>query len=209
MAGLGNVGFRLVQSLVEHGESVVAIERRHDGDFVQAAREWVPVVLGNAATEETLNKAGAAGAKVVIAATDDDLTNLSIGLAAKQARPDCRVVVRVFDSNLAEKMERELGVDAVLSMSAAAAPTFVGAALPRALMALRWTSAWPWRSIARLRRTTPAWAAPPRTWPTTRPHCGSARPAPPDTRAATGDRLAPGDQVLGVWWRPFAPRGAL
>ena len=129
VAGLGNIGFRLVQSLLQNGEQVVAIEHREDGEFVQTARDLAPVVLGNAKTEETLRKAGAAGAKALLAVTDDDLANLSIALAAKQARPDCRIVTRIFDSTLAEKMEQTLGVDAVLSVSAAAAPTFVGSIL--------------------------------------------------------------------------------
>jgi Trk K+ transport system NAD-binding subunit len=129
VAGLDNIGIRLVQGLVRHGERVVAIERYEDEEFVQTARELVPVVLGNAKMEETLRKAGAAGAKALIAVTDDDIANLSVVLAAKRARPDCRVIARMFDSALAEKLERALSVDAVLSVSGAAAPTFVGSIL--------------------------------------------------------------------------------
>jgi hypothetical protein len=129
VAGLGSIGYRLVKELVRSGEAVVAIEQREAGEFVQPAREEATVVLGNARMGETLRRAGVAGAKALVAATDNDLVNLTAGLAAKHARPDCRVVVRVFDSQLAEKMQGSLGVDAVLSVSAAAAPTFVGCAL--------------------------------------------------------------------------------
>ncbi len=59
IAGLGNIGIRLVQQLLDHGERVVAVERDED-EFVQAARELAPVVLGNARMKETLRKAGAA-----------------------------------------------------------------------------------------------------------------------------------------------------
>jgi Trk K+ transport system NAD-binding subunit len=129
VAGLGRIGFRLVGDLIRHGEEVVAIEHRENGEFVQPARELATVILGNAKTEETLRKAGLAGAKAVVAATDDDLANLSIGLAVKRARPDCRVVLRVFDSLLAEKMRQGLSVESVLSVSGAAAPTFIGSVL--------------------------------------------------------------------------------
>ena len=129
VAGLGNIGFRLVRDLVQAGETVVAIEHRPDAPLLQAARELAPVVLGNAKTEETLRKAGVAGAKAVVAATDDDLSNLSTALAAKRIQPSCRTVLRIFNSELAEKMQQGLAMDAVLSVSAAAAPTFVGAAL--------------------------------------------------------------------------------
>ena len=127
VAGLGNIGFRVVKELVHSGETVVAIEQRESGEFLRAARELVPVVLGNAKMEETLRRAGMAGAKAIVAVTDDDLANLSIALAAKRGRAACRVVVRLFDAKLAEKMQHGLGIDSVLSVSGAAAPTFVGA----------------------------------------------------------------------------------
>jgi Trk K+ transport system NAD-binding subunit len=129
VAGLGNIGFRLLRDLVQAGHAVVAIEHRDDAPHLQAARELAPVVLGNAKTAETLRKAGAAGARVVVAATDDDLANLSAVLAARRIRPSCRAVLRLFNSELAEKMQQGLAMDAVLSVSAAAAPTFVAAAL--------------------------------------------------------------------------------
>jgi Trk K+ transport system NAD-binding subunit len=129
VAGLGRIGFRLVRDLARHGERVVAIERKESGEFVEAARELAAVMPGNAKTEETLRKAGLAGAKAIVAATDDDLANLSIGLAAKRVNPACRVAMRIFDASLAEKMRQGLAIDAVLSVSSAAAPTFVGSIL--------------------------------------------------------------------------------
>lgn len=129
VAGLDNLGFRLVRELAEHGETVVAIDNREHNEFLKAAREVGAVVLGNARTAETLRKAGIMGAKAIIAATDNDLDNLSIGLAAKRAHQHCRVALRVFDSSLAAKLRNSLGVDEVLSLSATAAPAFVGAAL--------------------------------------------------------------------------------
>jgi len=131
VAGLGNIGFRLVRDLVRAGQRVVAIENREDAEFLQSARELATVIVGNAKTEETLLRAGAAGARAVLAVTDDDLANVSIALAAKEAHPQSRVVLRLFDSTLAEKVQRGLAFDAVQSVSAAAAPTFVGAVLCR------------------------------------------------------------------------------
>jgi Trk K+ transport system NAD-binding subunit len=129
VVGLGNLGFRVLRELARSGETVVAVERDAGGKFVETARSLAPVVLGNARIEETLRKAGLAGAKAVLALTDDDITNLSIGLAVKRARPDLWAVLRVFDSGLADKLRGGLGVDVVLSVSAEAAATFVGAAL--------------------------------------------------------------------------------
>jgi Trk K+ transport system NAD-binding subunit len=129
VAGLGNIGYRTARELSQRGKSVVAIERNPEGKFVEAAGAWATVILGNARTEETLQKAGLAGAKAVLAVTDDDLSNLSIGLAAKRMHPGVRAVLRIFDPQLADTTHACLGMDAVLSVSAVAAATFAGAAL--------------------------------------------------------------------------------
>lgn len=129
VAGLGHTGFRVLRELCRLGESAVAIESCDTADLLGPARTLAPVVVGNAGADETLRRAGFAGAKTVLALTSDDLTNLSIALATKQACSKCRVVARVFDANLAAKMQRSLGIDAVISVTEGSAPTFVGAAL--------------------------------------------------------------------------------
>ncbi|MEI8289184.1 MAG: NAD-binding protein [Verrucomicrobiota bacterium] len=129
VAGLGSIGFRVMRELARRGETVVAIEREANGRFLEPARAWGPVIVGNARLPETLRKAGAAGAKAVLAITDDDVANLGIGLAARNARPDSRVVLRLFDANLAEKLPASLGVQAALSVSKVAAPAMVASAL--------------------------------------------------------------------------------
>lgn len=129
IAGLGNTGFRVLRALREQEEEVVAIENRESQKFLATARSMVPVIMGDAGSIETLQRAGLSGAKTVLALTDDDLTNLGIALAAKQANPRCRVVARVFDTSLAKRMRQVLPIDGVLSVSHAVVPTFVGAAL--------------------------------------------------------------------------------
>ena len=129
VAGLGHTGFRVLRQLARLGQDVVAIESMEGAKYLGPARTLAPVIAGDASAVETLRRAGLAGAATVIAATDDDLTNLSVALAAKQANRDCRVVVRVLDRALGARMQQSLGVDAVLSVSEAAAPTLVGSIL--------------------------------------------------------------------------------
>jgi Trk K+ transport system NAD-binding subunit len=206
VAGLDNIGIRLVQGLLRHGERVVAVERYEDDEFVQTARELVPVVLGNAKMEETLRKAGAAGAKALIAVTDDDIANLSIVLAAKRARPDCRVVTRMFDSALAEKLERALNVDAVLSVSGAAAPTFVGSILcPGVLQGLVLGD----HLVVIFHRTKGPDAAPTEVAGNFLGANESAlwvRSAGTNVYSAAlkGQAFRAGDQVVGIWWQRLA-----
>jgi len=129
VCGLGSIGIRVLRELTELGEQVVAIERSEGGAFLEAGREIAPVVIGDAKADETLRRAGVRGARALVAATDADLTNLSAALAAKRLAPACKVVLRLFDAELASKLRSNLHVDAVLSVSGSAAPTFVGAAL--------------------------------------------------------------------------------
>lgn len=134
VVGLGNVGFRVLRELQHHGERVVAVEREEGSKFVPSARSLASVVIGSGRTDEILLKAGISGARALVAATDDDISNLGMGLMAKRLNPDCRTVLRVFDPTLAEKMHGSIGAEAVLSVSGGAAPSFVGAALGEGVM---------------------------------------------------------------------------
>jgi Trk K+ transport system NAD-binding subunit len=129
VAGLGNVGYRVLDQLVRAGTPAVAIDREPDGDFVESVPAGAAVVAGDARLEATLLKAGTPSAHAVVAATGDDAANLSIALAARKLNPAVRTVVRLFDADFARKVQTSLGVGAALSSSLLAAPTFVAAAL--------------------------------------------------------------------------------
>jgi Trk K+ transport system NAD-binding subunit len=129
VAGLGNVGYRVVQELKRAGAPVVAIERDAAGEFVDAVRSMAPVVIGDARIADTLSKAGAAKADAIVAAIDDDAFDLGIALAARALNPRARIVTRVFDADFARKIQAAFQVEAALSPGLMAAPTFVAAAL--------------------------------------------------------------------------------
>jgi Trk K+ transport system NAD-binding subunit len=129
VAGMGNVGVRVLRELARHGEEMVVVQKDEDGQFGTEARGLAPVVVGDAGAAETLRRAGVSGAKTVLALTNDDLTNLSMALSSRGMNPDCRIVTRIFDRALAGKLSDSLGVDAVVSPADAAAPTFVASAL--------------------------------------------------------------------------------
>ena len=129
VAGVGKIGYRIIQELAGRGESVVAIEQDAAGAAVGTARMIAPVLIGNANAAETLDRAGLREASAVLAVTDNDAVNLSIGLRAKRENPDARIVLRMFDPRLADKMKQSMGLDAVLSTSGISAPSFVACAL--------------------------------------------------------------------------------
>lgn len=129
VVGLGNVGYRTIVAIKELGGSVVAVDLNPNTEFRGLLDHKTPFVAGDARDTDTLELAGITQATAVIAATDDDAVNLSIGLTAKSMKQDVRTVLRLFDGDLASKIQSSLKVDAALSASRLAAPGFVGAAL--------------------------------------------------------------------------------
>ena len=123
VCGLGHVGIRVVESLKSLGEPVVAIEKNRADSFGGAAEDLGIVVLyGDARRDELLVQAGIERAKAVVCATDDDLVNLEVAIDAKKANPQIRVVMRIFDQRVAEKMRTALELEETFSTSALSGP---------------------------------------------------------------------------------------
>lgn len=134
VVGLGNVGYRTVLALRQLGGEVVAVDIDHGTDFRGLLDADTPFIGGDARDADTLELAGIHRATAVVSVTDDDAINLSVGLIAKNMNPAVRTVLRLFDGDLASKIQAAVKVDAALSGSKIAAPGFVGAALyPHAL----------------------------------------------------------------------------
>ena len=66
-----------------------------------------------------------------MALTSDDLVNLECALTARRHNPTLRVVMRIFDPRLAERLDRGIELDLTRSVSALAAPAFSAALLGR------------------------------------------------------------------------------
>ncbi len=129
LVGLGKLGYRIVQQLLDFGQEVVAVELDPDKPFIPLARELgVPVLIADGRREDTLEAAGIDRAVSILCCTQDDLANLDIALDAQQRRPDIRVVLRMFDAELARKVERGFGIHTAFSTSGLAAPAFAAAA---------------------------------------------------------------------------------
>lgn len=129
VVGLTPVGYQVVSELRRIGIPVVAVHTDADGPLVAATGSQAPVVIGDARLPGVLAKVGMENARAVVAATTDDAFNLGVGLAARKVNPDIRAAVRLFDADFARKVETVLGLDAALSASRIAAPTFVASAL--------------------------------------------------------------------------------
>jgi Trk K+ transport system NAD-binding subunit len=130
VCGLGNVGIRVVETLRQRGLPVVAVERNEARSTVVTARRLgAAVVIGDATLEETLRSAQVARCQAVIAVTSDDVANLETGLVARGHNPQARIVLRLFDTELAGQVDRTMGLGVSRSVSFLAAPSFAAAVL--------------------------------------------------------------------------------
>lgn len=128
VCGLGNVGFRVVEELLQYDEPVVVIEYSADSRFAATTRRLgVPVIFGDATVIEVLRQAHASRARAVVVATSNELANLEIALLARELNPKQRIVVRLADPYLAETLREGADVRLALSIPDLAAPAFVAA----------------------------------------------------------------------------------
>ncbi|MBI4606624.1 MAG: NAD-binding protein [Planctomycetes bacterium] len=123
LCGLGHLGYRVLEHLVEGRVPVVAIEKDPGARFLaQAKATGTPVIVHDMKDDQALVDAGVAHAAAIIVATNDDIANLEVALDARRMNPGIRVVLRLFDQQIARKIAGAMAIDAAFSSSALAAP---------------------------------------------------------------------------------------
>ncbi len=135
LCGLGRVGLRILQQLQQLGEEVIVLEKDAESPNLPFARKYdVPVFVGSGREEGMLSEMNVARAKSIILATDDDLANLEMALDARKLNPAIRVVMRMFDQDLASKIRDAFDIELAFSTSALAAPLFATASSDRSII---------------------------------------------------------------------------
>lgn len=130
--GLGEVGLRVVAQLNDLGVPVVCVEADEDALGVPLARrQGLPIVFGDATRTETLRSARVGTCRAVVTLTKDDITNLEAGLSSRDLRDNVRVVLRLFDDDLAARVHRNFRIPVSRSVSFLAAPAFAAAMMER------------------------------------------------------------------------------
>ena len=138
VAGLGKVGYRVVQALHQFDPRPTIVAICQSGDtpelFIEEVQALgVRIIYGDARRAQILKRAGIDTACSVVAATSDDLVNLQIGLTARRLCHDVDLVLRVFSDTLAERLTALFGHYTTFSIAALAAPTLAGAAVVRGI----------------------------------------------------------------------------
>lgn len=136
VVGLGNIGSRVVRQLHDLGIAVVAIEADENVRGVSIARRLdVPVVIGDATRDDVLHAASVASSTALMLLTNSDVVNLESALQGRAQRDDLRVVLRLFDDDLAQRVQRNYGITISRSVSSLAASAFAAAMVERQVIA--------------------------------------------------------------------------
>jgi Trk K+ transport system NAD-binding subunit len=135
VVGLGNVGTRVLTALHEYGVDLVAVDHRPHARGVQVARDLgVPVLIGEATQEGILRAAYVQHCRALVVLSTNDVANLETALLGRALATDLRVVLRLFDGDFANRVERAFGLTISRSVSYLAAPTFAAAMTGREVL---------------------------------------------------------------------------
>jgi voltage-gated potassium channel Kch len=106
VAGVGQVGYRLMELLRARGIPVLGLELNAGGPSVRLAHDGrLPIAVGSGEDRPMLVRVGTRRSAVVAAVTSDDLTNVAIGLATSDLSPSTPLVLRLGDGDVAAETE--------------------------------------------------------------------------------------------------------
>ncbi|HTU72748.1 MAG TPA: NAD-binding protein [Trebonia sp.] len=135
VAGLGNVGTKVVGELHALGFEVACVDPDPAAQGILVARRLgLPVVIGEAFAEDNLRAAGIDTATALVAVTSSDIVNLETALQAHALREDLRIVLRLFDDDLAQRVQQTIASIVSRSVSYMAAPAFAVAMLEHSVL---------------------------------------------------------------------------
>ena len=128
LIGLGHLGHRVVRQLREMNQEVVVVDLHPRDDLIVDLQKLdVPILAGDATREAMLDAAGIKRAQVLVLCTQNDNLNMQIAVKARSLNPNIRVVMRIFDDDFAQALEKQFGFSA-LSATSMAAPAFAATA---------------------------------------------------------------------------------
>jgi Trk K+ transport system NAD-binding subunit len=133
LVGLGSIGYEVMRTLVkEKGRKVAVLEINEDNRYIPLARNMgVPVINADARIPESLDLVNIGKATCLTVMTDNDMVNLETAINARSRFPkeQLPIVMRIFDTDLAERSEDTFNISTVRSTSALLAPYYIAAAL--------------------------------------------------------------------------------
>lgn len=105
VCGYGDVGQHVCAELQAGGAAVVVIDRL-EAAFTAARDAGTQAVLGDAAADVTLSRAGIERARALIVAAGTDADNVLITMSARLLRPEIPIVARAQETGTVSKLHR-------------------------------------------------------------------------------------------------------
>jgi len=133
LCGVGRVGWRVLECLKTTGVAITVVDRAADPADPRLA--GVRFVRGDCRDEAVLKAAGVVDCRGVIVATSDDLVNISCALMVRRLTPDVRIVLRMFNQNLVNRLGKAVPNVTALSVSALSAPLLALSAITGEVLA--------------------------------------------------------------------------
>ncbi|MEM9164013.1 MAG: NAD(P)-binding protein [Cyanobacteria bacterium P01_F01_bin.4] len=123
VCGLGRTGYRIFSILRQQEIAVVGISERI------LPQDTENIIVGDVRSEDILLAAGIREAQTLLLAGADDALNLAVMTQARLLNPKIRVVNRLFNTRLGDRLDYTLSDHISMSVSALVAPLFAFAAL--------------------------------------------------------------------------------
>jgi Trk K+ transport system NAD-binding subunit len=128
LVGLGHLGFRVAEDLINMEQEIVIIEANPKADLINSIKaKGIPVIQDDATREQALESAGVRHARAIVICTQNDSLNLKVALKARRLKPEIQVIIRIFDEDFAQALHEQFGYIA-FSATGMAAPAFASAA---------------------------------------------------------------------------------
>jgi voltage-gated potassium channel Kch len=151
ICGLGRTGYKIFCLLKQQGASVVGIHdtqpealvndsfscqdiSRYGACYIHGDSEFQPefnadILIGNLRAAATLVAAGVNEAHTLVLTCNDDALNLAILTQARVLNPHIRIINRLFNTSLGDRLDHTLPDHTTMSVAALSAPVFAFAAL--------------------------------------------------------------------------------
>ncbi|GAB4370106.1 MAG: hypothetical protein Kow00121_10590 [Elainellaceae cyanobacterium] len=146
VCGLGRTGYKVYSLLKQQGATVVGINDR-PLPHLEAEMAANHILIGDICAPSTLITAGIQDAHTLVLTANDDAINLAALTQARVLNPRIRIINRLFNSSLGDRLDQILPDHFSMSVSALSAPVFAFAALgSRAIGQLKlFEQTWPIR----------------------------------------------------------------
>jgi len=123
VCGLDATGYKIFRLLKQQGARVTGIHNR------PLPGEGDDVIIGDLQAAETLLEAGIRDAQTLVLTDSEDGVNLGVLMQARVLNPRIRIINRLFNTSLGDRLDHTLPEHITMSVAALAAPIFAFSAL--------------------------------------------------------------------------------